>query len=580
MVNETVLSKMVKEFGDVVMGTITQDLYGSGLVYLIVFVGGTAALLSFAFSLHKKEAPIKALMFFAAWAACLPVGGRPLAYTVVNGLGTSLAYQLQKTSLKILDGAGGAKAMPPGWVVNALMRAGSSEITDPQIQDDVLFVMENCVPNVPNKDGEALTVADLFGGTIQRTGGGGETFQERFDPRHLKARKVERGGSTVNCYDVLTSTRARLRSHLLAKDLTKMPEKNYLGPTSGEVADPAAVRTTWAEPTTRESQVLRQSALNVATAAAIQKTAMGQLGLLDVNSAHDEAVWRATAAGVQGHFEGRSREGQGGWLTRIAYDLMATPTAVARALNIDGAVTSAMALHEMNEKLLDLPYYVAFVQSVLKILAPLAVLTLLFGTFKFFFTWSFTWILMLVMPVVVTLSRGISNAILFHTNKLTDIGRILETEPGFMALGINFDAASKIVEDTSRMMNVILNVELGIWVGLLFLIPGGAWLAGNVANRVTATVAGGLVGTAMRAGTPGAIDAIGRGTARTVTAAPKVAVAAGTKTVQAARQGASYAARSVTFAYSPTQVPPKPAGPKPPTTNKASQGSSGKGTSP
>jgi hypothetical protein len=54
MVSETVLSRMVKDFGDQVMSTITTDLYGSGLVHLLVFGGGTAALLSLAFSLHKR----------------------------------------------------------------------------------------------------------------------------------------------------------------------------------------------------------------------------------------------------------------------------------------------------------------------------------------------------------------------------------------------------------------------------------------------------------------------------------------------------------------------------------------------
>ena len=91
MVNETVLSRMVKDFGDYVMRVIMEDLYGSGLAHLVILIGGTIAFVSLGFSLHKSESPRRAVIFFVAWLLCLPVGGRPLAYALVNGLGTSLA---------------------------------------------------------------------------------------------------------------------------------------------------------------------------------------------------------------------------------------------------------------------------------------------------------------------------------------------------------------------------------------------------------------------------------------------------------------------------------------------------------
>jgi hypothetical protein len=211
----------------------------------------------------------------------------------------------------------------------------------------------------------------------------------------------------------------------------------------------------------------------------------------------------------------------------------------------------------MNEKLLSLPYYIAFVQSMLKILLPLAVLTMLFGTFRFFFTWSFAWTLTLVMPIVMQLSRGISNAILMHTNKLTEVGRLLETEPGFMALGINFDAANKIAEDSSRMMNVFLNVELGIWGALLVMVPAGAYLAGNVANRMTA----GLAHMAVRR-----IAVPARAAAGSMVVAHKgstvVMQGGAVQGVKTARAGvAPFAARAVTFAKDAAGASaPRPAG--------------------
>jgi hypothetical protein len=217
-------------------------------------------------------------------------------------------------------------------------------------------------------------------------------------------------------------------------------------------------------------------------------------------------------------------------------------------LGIDGAVTSGMALHEMNEKLLSLPYYVAFVQSVLKILAPLAVLTLLAGTFKFFLSWSFAWTVTLVMPVVMQLTRGISNGILFQTSKLGELANLLETEGGFLAIGVNFDAAGAIAEDSTRMMSVILSVELGIWAALVLMVPAGGWFAGGIANRVTATVAGGILSGMMRGVAIRGSSAI----ARTGGSVARAGLSGGRAvTLGAVHGGRTLASRAVTFVRAP-----------------------------
>jgi hypothetical protein len=243
-------------------------------------------------------------------------------------------------------------------------------------------------------------------------------------------------------------------------------------------------------------------ALNLATAAAIQRTAMGIAGEPEHfwqsrGNYLDSRITRSTDSAVSGHFEA-GPDGAGNWLTRATFDLMSAPTAIARALNIDGAVSSGLVLQELNEKLLSLPYYIAFVQSILKILAPVAVLSMLLGTFKLFMIWSSVWWLTLVMPAVMQLSRGISNSVLFHTNKIGETARLLETEPGFLANAVSFEAVSRIVEDSSRLMNVILNVELGIWAALLALIPVGAWFAGGIANRMSASIADTMVSGVIR----------------------------------------------------------------------------------
>ena len=505
MINETVLSRMVKDFGDYVMRAIMEDLYGSGLAHLVVLIGGTLAFISLGFSLHRGESPRRALAFFFAWFCCLPVGGKPLGYAVVNGIGSALAYQLQKTSVKVLEGPAATRTMPPGWVMSTILRANGVEVSEPGLQDDLNMVLSSCIPNIPNIDGDPMTAADLFGGKQRSSPSGTPVYEERFDPSPLRTRKIVVRGRDTGCYDLLVDVRSRLRRHIESKGITKPEERNYLAVSSGDVSDPAHVRTSWPDPNTREAERIKTVALNLATAAAIQKTAMGIAGEPEHfwqsrGNYLDSRITRSTDSAVSGHFEA-GPDGAGNWLTRATFDLMSAPTAIARALNIDGAVSSGLVLQELNEKLLSLPYYIAFVQSVLKILAPVAVLSMLLGTFKLFMIWSSVWWLTLVMPAVMQLSRGISNSVLFHTNKIGETARLLETEPGFLANAVSFEAVSKIVEDSSRLMNVILNVELGIWAALLALIPVGAWFAGGIANRMSASVADALVSGVVRGAT-------------------------------------------------------------------------------
>lgn len=308
---------------------------------------------------------------------------------------------------------------------------------------------------------------------------------------------------------------------------------------------PDKVKTTWPDPNTNEAERVKSLALNLATAAAIQKTAMGIAG----EPAHfwqsrgnylDSRITRSTDTSVSGHFEG-GPDGAGNWLTRATFDLMSAPSAIARALNIDGAVKTGFVLQELNEKLLSLPYYIAFVQSLLKILAPVAVLSMLLGTFKLFLMWGSVWWLTLIMPAVIQLSRGISNSILFHTHKIGETARLLESEPGFLANAVSFEAASRIVEDSSRLMNVILNVELGIWVALLALIPAGAWFAGGIANRMSAAVADSLVSGVVRGATFKVGGAIFGKTQALLSSAGKSGVSA-------ARAGSAHARQVVSLA--------------------------------
>ncbi|MGE3611158.1 MAG: hypothetical protein AB7I27_16320 [Bacteriovoracaceae bacterium] len=192
------------------------------------------------------------------------------------------------------------------------------------------------------------------------------------------------------------------------------------------------------------------------------------------------------------------------FLTGIPLAIMNTPKALARSLNIDGVLDNASRLHDINEKILNLPYYTSYLQVILKLIAPLAILSMFLGTMKWMKYWTLSWSLSLGLPWFLYISRTISNSILMWVLKLEELTPKESYSPNYLLHGINFEATSKVLEDSSRMMSVFLQCEMALWSSLFVVIPFSSWLvgqAGNFVNRMGSSVAGTAGGTVVREGT-------------------------------------------------------------------------------
>lgn len=474
--SDTVLSRFVKDFGDYVLMAITTDLYSSDIVKVCVYVGGMLAFWHFALSLQKGIVSAKMIFFVLAWFSCLPIGGKPLAYILVNNAAVLLQSRLLKTAKQVLASKGSGGNLPPGYVINALIRAGNAKISDPALQGKVAHLIENCIlDGVVNNQGSPLSAADLFI-TYGKTGQSGYSKSENFDPEVLKRAKsgmVNEANESVSCYGLLQNTRSALKKHMLGKRIATQQKDQGLALRGDGVS---AVKAS--SPNSIAATFVKNTALNLASSISLQKEAFKKPGFGGVNEFFKNNTDGRVQSGVQ-------ESGSG--LTQTMFKIMSLPTIIARDLKIDKAIDNASALHEMNEKMLSLPYMVAAVQNLLKVVAPLACLTLLFGTFKLFFAWSMMWVSTLLLPVVMTFSRGISNSLLYHANKIGEYADIAKGEPGFLKYGIDFDAANQMMADATRMMNNVLNVEMGVWSIVTMMLLASSWFTGNVANKVTAS---------------------------------------------------------------------------------------------
>lgn len=482
--NDTALASFARDFGDSAMSVMMTTFYESSLVKLTIYISAVCMFVILGLSLHRGTFPKFVLIFWVSWLSILPVKQKPALYVVINTFSELTSELLYKFSFNMLTAFGTKKAIPPGFVYNAIHRAAFSEITDPILKDNVRFLVDNCVPTAQNKEGKMIGVADLFGVKVFFSNNSGinptESLEYNFDPNLLKVRTFDYRGDQINCFDFLNTTLYGIRSHLRGKQLTRQENNpNEVQVTGGEQSSDFAK--------------MNQVALNLAQASSINKQIVNDY-FPDASKSRLDTIDGSVAASTS----------NANYLTGVSLTMMNTPKAIARSLNIDGVIDNASRLNEINEKILNLPYYTSYLQTILKIIAPLAIISIFLGTFRWIKYWALGWCLSLTLPWFLYISRIISNSILMWSLKLNEISPAQKYSSGYLLQGVNFEAASKMLEDSSRMMSVFLQCELALWGSLFIIVPFSTWMAGQAASnwigRLGSTATGTLGGTAARMG--------------------------------------------------------------------------------
>lgn len=488
--NDTALASFVRDFGDSAMSVMVTTFYEAPLVKLLIYVTGVFMFVLVGASIHRGHFSKFIGIFWAAWISIVPVNQRPLLYVAINSFSELTSDLIHKFTYNMLTNFGTKKSIPPGFVFNVINRASLAEITDINLKENVRFLISNCIPNANNLQSKPFSANDLFAVKVKASNKSGvyssESLEYNFDPNLLKVRTFEVDGTATNCLDLLNSTLHGIRSHLKGKDLPRQEQNpNEIEETGGKESS--------------DYKRLSEFSLNLAHASAIHKQIVKDY-FPETSTSYLDTIDGTVAASTS----------DANFLTGIPLAIMNTPKAIARSLNIDGVLDNASKLHDINEKILNLPYYTSYLQVILKVIAPLAILTMFFGTMKWIKYWSLSWSLSLILPWFLYISRTISNSILMWALKLEELTPKAEYAPNYLLHGINFEATSKVLEDSSRMMSVFLQCELALWSSLFVIIPFSSWLvgqAGNFVNRMGSSVAGTAGGTVVRAGTDKLIQA-------------------------------------------------------------------------
>ena len=497
---DTVLSIFVKEYGDYVLSEEVSELFNSPLARLIIYGCFVVACGSLLQAYRKNQDSAFSKRFFIAWLACLPVGGLPLSYRIVNGLTTSFSYQLEKVTHSILTKVGTNKAMPPGYVYNAIFRASSVDISSPELGGRVRLLLENCVPNIDKDDGIPFNPTDLFTGKLTTTHEGNLDYELNFRSSILENRRFQIGDSSFNCLDFLKETRSNLLAHIREKNLVQMPPGLVMvGTNNGEtIASNITPQTVWNPSGSDAAKHVERVALNLAHATAIQKELQKQYFNYDtgvmLSPNNLMAKMNTLDPSVESQVRG-SPLGMADVITTTSFAAHSLWSSISKFFHLEGSMQNGALMANINQKMNDYPYFIALIQLGFKIIFPLVCFSLFFTT-QVFRIWSYVWLITLITPTYVHFFRSISNSMLLHIHGIIDIAEglrtVANTEAGFLYNGLNFAAANEFVADTVKLQNTMLNIEMYLWGAAFIALPGGMWvskrgveMAGAIGNAIS-----------------------------------------------------------------------------------------------
>lgn len=487
--SDTLLAQFVRKFGDETLLFLVENLYSSAVFKIILFTGAIAMLITTAISIHRKSLHRYVTLFWLAWFMAMPIGNRPAFYTFINAFSTLITVQLQKSTYDLFTHFGSGKSYPPGFVADTLIKASTTSITDPALSNAIDVLIDNCVPVMritENGHSRYFNASDLF--RVKINGDTGSVFDSLsftypFNREVLENRTFEYRGENENCMNFLDITLRKLYANVNSRFFAMDRVKLYVGAMNGEMADRWIEE--WGSTNPLHNSNLSKAALNLATASSLQANLLKKHFGVDLNitGSHFADGANSPLIEMQKRLMGESDP------TKISYNLMNLPNSILRAFNVDSFGGAASDLVKLNDSLQKLPYYVSTIQVFLKIIFPLVIFSpFIMASWRLVSMWTVAYMLSLIIPWIMMISRSICNIILLHSLKIEENATTLSTDPSYLKFGLDFDAAVRMLDDTGKFLATYVETENALWKSLLVIVPVISWFASGPISKIGATM--------------------------------------------------------------------------------------------
>lgn len=519
--NQTVFTKMVDDFGNQLLSGMQTYFFNSSLIQFFIGIMGTVFFIYLAFSIKEGKFKFQLLLYVLAWFACLPFGGKPLGFIFVNGIGSSISYALEKSVDFAMNQAttAGGTGMPPYYAANAFIRAANARITDPNVKTEIASIMQNCVPDpgsgVTNNDGLPLSGIDLLipSQTPSNTNVGAYSFNFgsnaenvlKTTPSHVTDLS---SGTSLNCYDLMVKAQTDIRTDMMNQKLTSMPQTIAIGSAPGSTNE-----VDYTQPTSVMAQNVQSVALNMASATAASYAAMEAASGVPVDGGLNEKM--LDMSGAVGGF------------TSTSLALHNAVDSIGKKFGIFKNWDVGSKLAELNEKLYTLPSMIATAQLWLKVLAPLAFITMVLGTMRIALTWCGMWFATLIFPVIANIFGSYLSALISTRYQFDVASATNPTNANFLMTGESLDAIGDVMRDFASHVDTTLNYQLAAFGLVSALIIGGSWFSHKLANSGLVKALGTAGRMAMSHGIHSGLRAIGGMGVKTISSPMRTASAGG-----------------------------------------------------
>ncbi len=502
IVHETWITKTVSSYGDQALKVITNEVYASGIFKLLLLSCATFSILSIAWSLQYKQFSKKSLFFFLAFLLLTPSDGRPIGYVAVNALGQTISGVFESAVTKVVsnsDLVSESDNLPPGMVLEMVTAAATSKIESPETRALIYGFVVNCLPNALTDTGEQASFDDIFNfeTTFKEDGATGLkvlTFKERkLNVTALKNDDAyDNFKSGKNCYQGLSDMRQALAAEMSGKP-NHLIERIVGGSRErSEVVTTEQWFKNWQNSSSRFNDVAMN--LKLAHAASYEKSKL----ISEQGFNFDDL----TGNWWQRNSDASLREmmiGIDSYSTGLGFRLSDLKNIIPNSTDTRWSFSLGASIKDLKERIEMVPYYIATIQLLLKILCPLFLLTLLFQTMRFFFIWSGAWIASLLFPSIISASRSIHNSIIL--SKL-GIEKLAATKGNnALAYGVDLSQAKALLDDFVPLAYSMVEQELKIIQALSGVILLGSWIAGGGANGFVSWMSNSVQGTLTSAAT-------------------------------------------------------------------------------
>lgn len=466
VVSKTVLTDFIDKFSGLTLEYVTREIYQSAIAQILIMAAFFIAIIHLAYCLRDGSNLKGPMMFLVSWLLCMPINQKPAGFIMIDALSKNATYLLDLANKELIN-----SSIPPGYVANAIARASVAELTDPELTPLIDAILTNCIPDskqkVYNATGKPLSALDLLI-PRQYSPDRGPTFNISATVLNgLKERDsgLTRSNNKVSCFDAIHQLHHGAHRNMMAQDLTTMPYENIANVNS-EASEP-----------------IDRMALNIAHGNSIRIKALERYEFL-----FPEMAGSRLDSTVANTFASQN------FSTKASFFIQSAVPSIARALGVEHSWDNAKAMNEIDEKMRHLPYYISVIKIVLTVIAPLAFLALMTGSFKITLTWAAMWVSTDLFPVITSFCRSLTNKIIIAVNDLpsqvSDYVSQNQREELPITHIIDLDAISRVIEDSSKLLHVMLTAELTLYGILSGLLLAGSWFGGNLANSLSLRLGG------------------------------------------------------------------------------------------